>query len=149
GNADLPGSVAGRRARGQFVIFTDLDGTLLDHDTYDWTPARPALDALATRDIPVVLCSSKTRAEMRALASAMQLDSPLIVENGGGVWLPPSWADRLPADAVPADDGWIVVLGERASTLRHALGAVGDAVGARLRGFGEMDVTEVAELTGL
>ena len=45
------------------VVFTDLDGTLMDHDSYDVAPAKPALDALAARSIPVVPVTSKTRAE--------------------------------------------------------------------------------------
>jgi ribonucleotide monophosphatase NagD (HAD superfamily) len=45
------------------LVFTDLDGTLLDHDTYDWTPARDALDRLTRAGIPVVFTSSKTAAE--------------------------------------------------------------------------------------
>lgn len=131
------------------MIFTDLDGTLLDHDTYDWTPARPALDALAARAVPVVLCSSKTRAEMRVLAAAMGLTAPLIVENGGGVWLPPSWPLPLPDGALAVDAGWIVVLGAHARELRPALRRLADRAGASLRGFGEMDVDEVAARTGL
>jgi mannosyl-3-phosphoglycerate phosphatase len=131
------------------MIFSDLDGTLLDHDSYDWTPARPALEALARQRIPVVLCSSKTRAEMARLASAMGLDAPLLVENGGGIWLPASWRGVLPDAALPVAGGWIVVLGARAADLRVALGALSIAVGVPLRGFSAMDAQEVAARTGL
>lgn len=31
------------------LVFTDLDGTLLDHESYDWSPARPALNRLSVR----------------------------------------------------------------------------------------------------
>jgi len=131
------------------VIFSDLDGTLLDHETYDWTPARPALEALAAQGIPLVLCSSKTRAEMRQLARAMALDMPLIVENGGGVWLPRSWAGDRPADASDVGDGWLVTLGTPTDALRPALARIAEAVATPLRGFGAMTVEEVAERTGL
>lgn len=131
------------------MIFSDLDGTLLDHDTYDWSPARPALDALATRRVMVVLCSSKTRTEMARLATAMRLVAPLIVENGGGVWLPASWRGAVPHDASVVSDGWVVVLGTHADVLRYALPELADAVGMTLRGFGDMDVDEVARRTGL
>lgn len=131
------------------MIFSDLDGTLLDHETYDWTPARPALEALADRGIPLVLCSSKTRAEMRELAKAMGLDTPLIVENGGGVWLPRSWAGDRPADAKDVGDGWLVTLGAPTDALRPVLAQIAEAVATPLRGFGAMSVEEVAERTGL
>lgn len=45
------------------LVFTDLDGTLLDIHTYDWRPASAWLDKLQDHQIPVILCSSKTAAE--------------------------------------------------------------------------------------
>ena len=49
---------------GTRLVITDLDGTLLDGETYDVRPAQPGLDALRERRVSLVLCSSKTRAEM-------------------------------------------------------------------------------------
>lgn len=51
------------------ILFSDLDGTLLDHDTYDWSPAQPALKQLAALEVPLVLTSSKTRGNGSASAS--------------------------------------------------------------------------------
>ena len=34
----------GKSASSQYIVFTDLDGTLLDEDSYDWRDALPALD---------------------------------------------------------------------------------------------------------
>ena len=45
------------------LIFTDLDGTLLDIHTYDWQPAASWLERLRDEQVPVILCSSKTAAE--------------------------------------------------------------------------------------
>lgn len=68
----------------QLVIFTDLDGCLLNKADYDWSAAKPVLQQLQTLRIPVVLNSSKTPAEMSQLASEFQLDGlPFISENGG------------------------------------------------------------------
>lgn len=64
------------------VVVTDLDGTLLDHDSYDWTPAQPALLKLQERGIPVVFNTSKTEPETRVLQKRMGLSGPFIVENG-------------------------------------------------------------------
>jgi len=61
-----------------FVIFTDLDGTLLDAETYSYEAARPALAMLKKRQIPVVLCTSKTRAETEAIARRLGLKHPLL-----------------------------------------------------------------------
>ena len=54
-------------ARPTMLVFTDLDGTLLDHNDYGYGPALPALTELKARDIPLVLASSKTAAEIAPL----------------------------------------------------------------------------------
>jgi mannosyl-3-phosphoglycerate phosphatase len=115
------------------LVATDLDGTLLDRDTYDFAPARPALDALRERGVPLVLCSSKTRAEMEPLAGAIGVPGPLVVENGGAV----------------VRGGSELVLGTPRGRLIDALPAVARDAGVRVRSFAEMSVGEVAALTGL
>ena len=47
-----------------FVVFSDLDGSLLDRRTYSSDAARPALEALADTHVPLVFCTSQTRVEV-------------------------------------------------------------------------------------
>lgn len=72
----------------RLIIFSDLDGTLLDHDSYDWSPARPAMERLAASNIPLVLNSSKTIREICDIRERMGNQSPFIVENGAAVVIP-------------------------------------------------------------
>jgi mannosyl-3-phosphoglycerate phosphatase len=116
------------------LVATDLDGTLLDADTYDFAPARPAVEALRRAGIPLVLCSSKTRAEMMPLAAAIGSEGPLVVENGGAI------VDRT---------GAALVLGVERARLLAELPAVAGEAGVRVRSFAEMSAAEVAALTGL
>lgn len=67
------------------IVVTDLDGTLLDAATYDWEPAREALDALRARRVPVVFCTSKTRAETEYWQAVTGVNDPFIFESGGGI----------------------------------------------------------------
>lgn len=93
------------------LIFTDLDGTLLDHDTYSWQPAAPALSFLRERSIPWILCTSKTRAEVERLRAEMGHTHPFIVENGGGIYIP---RDTFPFEtpgATRAADYDLITLG--------------------------------------
>lgn len=111
----------------RLLIFTDLDGTLLDHETYDVAPARPMLARLAAMGTPVILASSKTAAEIAVWQDRLGLTQwPAIVENG----------------AASAEDGFDDSAYRR---LRAAL----NAIGAPFRGFGGMTSAEVAGLTGL
>ncbi len=130
------------------LVFTDLDGTLLDHHTYRWDAARPALERLARAGVPVVLCSSKTRAEMTGLQERLGLRGPMVVENGGAVILVGSgpletaFPDRL--GGVPAR-----VFGTPYPRLREALDGLRRLAVGRLRGFGDAAPDEIARWTGL
>ncbi len=57
------------------VIFTDLDGTLLHPETYSFKAALPALEIIRRRRIPLVLCSSKTRAELEWFSRASEIEA--------------------------------------------------------------------------
>jgi mannosyl-3-phosphoglycerate phosphatase len=116
------------------LVATDLDGTLLDRETYGFAGARPALEALRQAGVPLVLCSSKTRAEMERLAAAIGVSGPLVVENGGAIVEP---------------GGAVLVLGATRDRLLEELPAVAREAGVRARPFAEMSVAEVAGLTGL
>lgn len=70
------------------LVFTDLDGTLLDHHTYSFEPALPALNALKEKNIPLIICTSKTRAEIEKWRLELRTDHPFISENGGAIFIP-------------------------------------------------------------
>jgi len=72
----------------RIVISTDMDGTLLGHDSYDCTPALPLLDKLSKADIPVILNTSKTAAEIQSWQQSLGLRLPAIVENGSAIVTP-------------------------------------------------------------
>ncbi len=67
------------------IVFTDLDGTLLDHDTYSYECSLPGIELLKRNDIPLILVSSKTFYEMEKLSLKLKSSYPFIFENGSGV----------------------------------------------------------------
>lgn len=73
---------------GDAIVFSDLDGTLLDHDGYSFEAAKPALAALAERAIPVVPSTSKTLVELETLSVEIGLSGAAIAENGAAEDLP-------------------------------------------------------------
>lgn len=117
------------------LVFTDLDGTLISHDTYRWDAAAPALATLREIGAGVVLASSKTAAEIIALRQELGLaEWPAIVENGAGLLPPHSTA--LPEDAAYR-------------SLRQALNTRPPKGRDCYRGFGDVTVAEIADITGL
>ncbi|WP_171208024.1 MULTISPECIES: mannosyl-3-phosphoglycerate phosphatase [unclassified Ruegeria] len=117
------------------MIFTDLDGTLIDHETYRWDAAKPALKALQSLPTAVILASSKTALEISGLRTNLGFEKwPAIVENGAGI-LPP-FADDIP-DRTHYD------------RLRAALDAMPKGLRQPFRGFGDVSAAGVVEMTGL
>jgi len=131
------------------VIFTDLDGTLLDHDSYEWVEAEPALDLCKERHVPVILVSSKTRAEMNPLRLELGLTAPFISENGGGIYFPQGGPLAPPPEAVRDKELWKWSLGTPYPRLVRSLREISDELGLPLRGFSDMTLEEIAGLTGL
>lgn len=78
------------------LVFTDMDGTLLDHHTYSFDAAKPALNALDEKNIPVIPTTSKTFAELQPLRKSIGLDGPFIIENGAAVFIPHGFLSKNP-----------------------------------------------------
>jgi mannosyl-3-phosphoglycerate phosphatase len=133
----------------QYVLFTDLDGALLDGRSSSREAAAPALRALRAHGIPLILVSGKTRAEIEPLRRRLQHTDPFIVENGAAVFVP----QRLfsfPLERVRAKSYYEVIeLGMPYHMLRDVLKQIEDAVETPLRGFGDLSVAEIKEVTGL
>ena len=149
----------------QLVVFTDLDGTLLD-DAYSAEAASRTLERLHGLGIPLVLVSSKTRAEMLPLRDLLAPGHPFVFENGCGIAVPPGCFDRstmrpapaLVRDAVDDDDAdaasplpqdRIERFGPDYAELRARLQRIRTDHGIPFRGFGDMSDAEVSKLTGL
>ncbi|AEB10844.1 mannosyl-3-phosphoglycerate phosphatase [Marinithermus hydrothermalis] len=131
------------------VVFTDLDGTLLDPTTYRADAARPALAALQARGIPVVFCSAKTRAELEVHRQALGVTDPFIAENGGAIFIPEGYFP-FPLEGAAARDGYQVLeLGLPYPEIRRRLKAIEARLGLPVRGFGDLTPQEVAARTGL
>lgn len=131
----------------KLLIFSDLDGSLLDHDGYSWEGARPALARIREAGWPLVLVTSKTRLEVEMLTRDLDITSPFIVENGGGVFFPPCCGTFLTDESTFLEEGRAVVLGKPYAEIRRFVQSLPRRYG--IRGFGDMTVEEVAMCTQL
>ncbi len=130
------------------VVFTDLDGTLLERRTCSWAAARPALRRLAQLRVPLVFCSSKTRAEILFWRRRLGNRHPFIAENGGGIFIPPGYF-AVPKNLPLSGGLFTVALGSPYARLRAEFVRLRRLLGADVRGFGDMTAAEIAARTGL
>lgn len=132
----------------KIIIFTDLDGTLLDEEDYRWDDALPALQLIVERDIPLIFCSSKTRAEIESLREQLGNSHPFITENGGGIYIPPGYFST-PFTSEEVNGLRCIRLGQHYQDVRHQFELLRRDHLAHVRGFSDMNVEEITALTGL
>ncbi len=136
-------------AMRRIIIFTDLDGSLLDPGSYSFEPAKEALSDIHKRGAALTLVSSKTRAEVEPLQLRLHLCDPFIVENGGALYVRKGYFP-FAVDAAAIQERYeVLALGTPYPRLRAALKEISDDLGCRLRGIGDCSLEEVARLTGL
>ncbi|TCB94522.1 mannosyl-3-phosphoglycerate phosphatase-related protein [Enterobacter wuhouensis] len=121
------------------LIFSDLDGSLLDIHTYEWQPAQPWLDKLQNYQVPVILCSSKTAAEMLDIQQDLGMEGlPFIAENGA---------------VIQPDVRWESVKrhlnGMKHNEIYPLLAQLREQTGFKFTTFDDVDERVIAEWTGL
>jgi mannosyl-3-phosphoglycerate phosphatase family protein len=131
------------------VIFSDLDGSLLDQDTYAYDAALPALRMARDKGIPVVIVSSKTMAEIEVWRQRLNNHDPFVVENGGGIYIPKGYFPFVIPGALEQVGYLMLSLGIPYATIRKKFAELRERTGINVRGFGDMTTEEVADLTGL
>ena len=131
----------------KLIVFTDLDGTLLDHFNYDFSEANEALNHLKMLGIPCILNTSKTFAELVTLRMDLQHQDPFIVENGAAVFIPKHSALGAQAALMQDGDYYIKHFGPDRRTLidvSHELKKRYD-----FTSYHELNAAQLAQFTGL
>jgi len=70
----------------KILIFTDLDGTLLDRDNFKFDKVINYVRELIQKDIHIIPNSSKTLGEINNFNRELDEDLPFIVENGAAIY---------------------------------------------------------------
>ncbi|GLP98613.1 hypothetical protein GCM10007891_04670 [Methylophaga thalassica] len=97
-NTDLP---------CQWLVFTDMDGSLLDHHNYHFDEAIPTLTALEQNHIPVIPVTSKTAAEVELIRDSLANHHPFIIENGAAVYIPQDYFEKQPEGTEKRGKYWV------------------------------------------
>lgn len=129
------------------VIFADLDGTLLD-EKYEYKTTKPIVDKLTALGGSVVFCSSKTRSEIEYYRKKVNLNEPFISENGAVIFIPKNYFPfSYPCTKTHSYN--TITLGTPYASLRQKLAQIKRKTAAKIIGFGDMTIEELAKDTGL
>lgn len=136
------------------LLFTDLDGSLLDHHDYDWSPAAPWLARLKERGVPVIPVTSKTRSEILPLRRVLGCENaPFVAENGAVVGLPTAWCHARLDRHISRDGLAIQTLGVDIGFIRQRLNVwrarLGDMPGMAFIAMSDMTLEALCDFTGL
>ncbi len=129
------------------IVFTDLDGSLLDESDYSFDEARPALDLIRKQQVPLIFTTSKTRPEVEHLQAKIQIREPFIVENGAAIFFPDDYRGLRIDTGFRQQPYTVIQLGATYGEIRRFIYSVRKKF--KIRGFGDLTVDDVANLTGL
>jgi len=131
------------------VIFTDMDGSLLDHHDYHHHEADALLDELEVKHIPVILVSSKTRAELLHWRKELNNHHPFIIENGAAVIMPAGYFQQQPEAVTLQDEYWVRSFTEPRQRWLDLIAALAPDYAGDFNQFAKMDLDTIMALTGL
>ncbi len=120
------------------IIVSDIDGTLMDHE-YDLSPAIGTIKWLQQLGIPIVLCTSKTAAEVKVIRDFININDPYIVENGGAIY----------GSNPKTNEEWELILGRCYRDLRDVLDRLSNDIKFQLTALNDLGYKDIKKLTGL
>ena len=135
--------------RLSLLVFTDLDGTLLDHHNYSAEPALPLLRKLDELDIPWIINTSKTASELLEVRQRLHNRHPFIAENGAAVFIPQGYFPQAEMlnEAQPWQDYQCWAFGPPRAALREAVAALRERY--RFHAVGDMTLDDMCRYTEL
>jgi len=132
----------------QWLVITDLDGTLLNHHNYDIEAAKSTIIKLQEQKIPIIFNTSKTFKESIELQKILNLSYPFIVENGSCIYYPKSIFPDPVANTIDFGKYWAHIIGTKQESIKNSLNEI-DTSPTKYKLLSESTIKETIELTGL
>lgn len=131
------------------LIFTALEGALIDPRTDSFAGAEEALAELERRKIAFVLLTSRTREEIEPLRRKLGHNHPFVTENGGGIFFPDGYFSLRIPGAVRTARYLSIGQGRPYAEVCEALDEIAEECAVGVAGFHHMSLREIADNTGL
>jgi predicted mannosyl-3-phosphoglycerate phosphatase (HAD superfamily) len=137
------------RGAAKTVVFSHVDAVLMHPRDGLFTVARNILRQFAADDVAIVLCSSKTRAELEYIQQTLGIADPFICENGAASFIPDGYFDADIPGARELSGYQAVEFGRTYADVVGVLRRTTERLRIRILGFSEMSIDDVARECGL
>jgi mannosyl-3-phosphoglycerate phosphatase len=131
------------------LIFTALEGALVDPRTDSYAGAEEALEELEQRKIAFILLTSRTREEIEPIRRKMGHNHPFVTENGGGIFFPDGYFSLRIPGVVRTARYLSIAQGRPYAEVCEALDDIAEECSVGVAGFHHMSLREIADNTGL
>ena len=129
----------------QLIIFTDLDGTLLDYEGYSYIKSQDSLKLINNNKFPLIILSSKTRNEIEFYRKKLGNNDPFVSENGGAIFIPKNYFDFSFEYDKQDENYFIIQLGMGYDKILESI----KEFKKKIKCFSDMSIEELSKDTGL
>ena len=131
------------------IVVTDVEGSFLEPGRQTLADECAALDFLAAHGIPLVINSSRTRAEIERLHATLRLLTPFICEHGSALVIPDGCFPSIPHGSVRTVGGHVIAFGRPYHEVVEAVRLTGRELDVEIVGFADLTIDDVARELGV
>jgi mannosyl-3-phosphoglycerate phosphatase family protein len=147
----------------QYLIFSDIDNTLLQSyiikegeiyhtEKYDGE-IKTIVKKIRDNNIPLILCSTKTRLEQEKIRKYLEIDDPFIVENGGAIVIPDNYfsidLEELGLSIKHINKSLVIELGKSYNRIIEILQEVREIFEIKFIAVHDLSIAELAQKVGI
>lgn len=146
----------------RFLIFSDIDNTLVQSyiarnremiHSDGYGDIKKVIKILSENQIPLVLCSTKTRKEQDKIRNDLDIVDPYIVENGGAIIVPKNYfpfnLDEFGLETKEIDGNMTLELGKSYEQIITILNDIRNKFHIRFNCVSDFSITQLANKVGI
>ena len=146
----------------RFLIFSDIDNTLVQSyiarnremiHSDGYGDIKKVIKILSENQIPLVLCSTKTRKEQDKIRNDLDIVDPYIVENGGAIIVPKNYfpfnLDEFGLETKEIDGNMTLELGKSYEQILTILNDIRNKFHIRFNCVSDFSITQLANKVGI
>ena len=146
----------------QYLIFSDIDNTLIQsyiikdgeiYHTEEYGEIKTVVKKLHENNIPLILCSTKTRLEQEKIRKYLEIDDPFIVENGGAIVIPETYfnidLEELGLSIKHINENLVIELGKSYNRIIEILQEIREIFNIKFIAVHDLSIAELAQKVGI